>query len=190
MEELFDQNELLILLRKKENQAFRYLYSRYFVALKSLADQYIRNSGEAEDLVQDVFFSLLKSDYTFQNMRELQYFLYSSLKNRCISHLRKQKIREKFSREMISTLSESDHYWEKVLEEDVYARLMAAIDTLSSKCKMVMLLTLDGLKASEIAEKMNISVDTVKEHKKTGKKKLASRLKDGEMLCLIGLLWL
>ena len=51
------------------------------------------------------------------------------------------------------------------------------------------MLTLEGLTGTEIAGKLNISLDTVKEHKSSGKKKLAAQLKDGELLCLIGLLW-
>ena len=66
----------------------------------------------------------------------------------------------------MSSQNEEEHFWDKVLEEDVYARLMAAIDALPSQCRLVMMMTLDGLKASEIAERLHISVDTVKGHKK------------------------
>ena len=126
----------------------------------------------AEDLVQDVFISLLESDYKFKTENDIKYFLYSSLKNKCISHSRKQKVRDKYYQDVVSSLNEEEHFWDKVLEEDVYARLMAAIETLPPQCKLVMIMTLDGLKASEIAERLHISVDTVKDHKSNGKKKL------------------
>ena len=149
----------------------------------------MKDNDVAEDLVQDVFISLLESGYKFKTENGIKYFLYSSLKNRCISHSRKQKVRDKYYRDVLSSQNEEEHFWEKVLEEDVYARLMAAIDALPSQCKLVMMMTLDGLKASEIAERLHISVDTVKGHKSSGKKKLTARLKDTELLCLIGFLW-
>ncbi|WP_418233118.1 RNA polymerase sigma factor [Butyricimonas virosa] len=154
------------------------------------ANHYVKDNDVAEDLVQDVFISLLESDYKFKTENDIKYFLYSSLKNKCISHSRKQKVRDKYYQDVVSSLNEEEHFWDKVLEEDVYARLMAAIETLPPQCKLVMIMTLDGLKASEIAERLHISVDTVKDHKSNGKKKLTAQLKDAELLCLIGFLWL
>ena len=187
---MLDQDVLVDLLARKDNRAYQYLYQCYYVALKALANYYVKDNDVAEDLVQDVFISLLESDYKFKTENDIKYFLYSSLKNRCISHSRKQKVRDKYYRDVVSSQNEEEHFWDKVLEEDVYARLMAAIETLPPQCKLVMMMTLDGLKASEIAERLHISVDTVKDHKSNGKKKLTAQLKDAELLCLIGFLWL
>lgn len=189
-EDLLDQDALLDLLARKDNRAYQYLYRCYYVALKALANYYVKDNDVAEDLVQDVFISLLESGYKFKGENGVKYFLYSSLKNKCISHFRKQKVRDKYYQDILSSREETEHFWDKVLEEDVYARLMTAIDTLPPQCKLVMTLTLDGLKASEIAEKLHISIDTVKEHKSSGKKKLAAQLKDTELICLIGFIWL
>ena len=187
---MLEQDVLLDLLARKDNRAYQYLYQCYYVALKALANHYVKDNDVAEDLVQDVFISLLESDYKFKTENDIKYFLYSSLKNKCISHSRKQKVRDKYYQDVVSSLNEEEHFWDKVLEEDVYARLMAAIETLPPQCKLVMIMTLDGLKASEIAERLHISVDTVKYHKSNGKKKLTAQLKDTELLCLIGFLWL
>ena len=196
---MLEQDVLLDLLARKDNRAYQYLYQCYYVALKALANHYVKDNDVAEDLVQDVFISLLESVLMhfrkkgfvkFKTENDIKYFLYSSLKNKCISHSRKQKVRDKYYQDVVSSLNEEEHFWDKVLEEDVYARLMAAIETLPPQCKLVMIMTLDGLKASEIAERLHISVDTVKDHKSNGKKKLTAQLKDAELLCLIGFLWL
>ena len=186
---MLEQDVLLDLLERKDNRAYQYLYQCYYVALKALANYYVKDNDVAEDLVQDVFISLLESRYKFETANGVKYFLYSSLKNKCISHFRKQKIRDKYYKDIISSQTEEEHFWDKVLEEDVYARLMAAVETLPPQCKMVMMLTLEGFKGTEIAEKLHISLDTVKEHKSSGKKKLAAQLKDAELRCLIWLLW-
>ncbi len=187
---MLDQDVLLDLLARKDNRAYQYLYQCCYVALKALANYYVKDNDVAEDLVQDVFISLLESDYKFKTENDIKYFLYSSLKNRCISHSRKQKVRDKYYRDVLSSQNEEEHFWDKVLEEDVYARLMAAIESLPPQCRLVMMMTLDGLKSSDIPERLHISVDTVKDHKSNGKKKLTAQLKDAELLCLIGFLWL
>ena len=107
-----------------------------------------------------------------------------SLKNKCISYYRKQKVRDKYCREVLYIGEHLEHFWEKVLEEDVYAHLMAAIETLPPQCRLVMQLSLEGLKISEIAAQLHISEETVKDHKKNGKRKL-SQLLDNPFLCLL-----
>lgn len=161
-------NEELLLhyLAQKDNRAFRRLYDVYYVALKSLAGQYVKDDQVADDLVQEVFISLLESTHHFTSGDEIKYFLYSALKNRCVNHFRKQQVRDRYQREVLDTAHESDNFWERVLEEDVYANLMASIEQLPPQCRLVMQFTMEGLKISEIASRMRISEDTVKDHKK------------------------
>lgn len=163
-------------LEQKDNRAFRHLYSVYFSALKTLAIYYVKDEHEAEDLVQEVFITLLESTHRFESMEEVKYFLYNVLKNKCISHYRKQKVRDNYRQKMQEAEEPREDFWEKVLEEDVYANLMAAIEVLPPQCRLVMQLTLEGLKISEIAAQLRISEDTVKEHKQNGKRKLMRML--------------
>ena len=182
---MLEQDVLLDLLARKDNRAYQYLYQCYYVALKALANHYVKDNDVAEDLVQDVFISLLESTHRFISGDEVKYFLYSALKNRCVSYFRKQQVRDRYQRELLDTASEMGSFWEKVLEEDVYANLMAAIEQLPPQCRLVMQLTLEGLKISEIASRLRISEDTVKEHKKNGKQKLARMVENPFLISLI-----
>lgn len=179
-----DSGLLLKYLAQKDNRAYRHLFSVYYTALNSLACHYVKDEQAAADLVQEVFVSLLESSRRFEEVDEVKYFLYSALKNRCISYYRKQKVRDKYKQVVLRDGDLSEQFWEKVLEEDVYAHLMSAIDTLPPQCRLVMRLSLEGLKISEIAAQLHISEETVKDHKKNGKRKLA-RLLDNPFLCLL-----
>lgn len=77
---MLEQDVLLDLLARKDNRAYQYLYQCYYVALKALANYYVKDNDVAEDLVQDVFISLLESGYKFKTENDIKYFLYSSLK--------------------------------------------------------------------------------------------------------------
>lgn len=116
---MLDQDVLLDLLARKDNRAYQYLYQCCYVALKALANYYVKDNDVAEDLVQDVFISLLESDYKFKTENDIKYFLYSSLKNRCISHSRKQKVRDKYYRDVLSSQNEEEHFWDKVDRKSV-----------------------------------------------------------------------
>lgn len=178
---------LLDLLRQRSNRAYRWLYKQYFVALKNLAIHYVKDAEIAGDLVQDTFFALLESKAKFNDVDQVKYYLYRSLKNKCISHLRKIQVREKAEESLIEHLS-LQGYWEQVLEEDIFSQLMVAIHTLPPQCKIVMQLSLQGMTTKEIAEKMNISPETVKDHKTNGRKKLAKWFKSREIRILLSFL--
>ena len=180
-----DPELFLKYLALKDNRAFQHLYGMYFSALKSLAVSYVKDEQEAEDLVQEVFVTLLESTHRFKSVDEVKYFLYNILKNKCISQYRKQKVRDRYRQEMRDAEEPREDFWEKVLEEDVYANLMAAIEMLPPQCRLVMQLTLEGLKIAEIAARLHISEDTVKEHKQNGKRKLVKMLDNPFMEAVI-----
>lgn len=179
------ENHILKLLSHQDNEGYRYLYKYYYVSLKSVANYYTKDDQAAEDLVQDVFISMLDHTYAFQDLKEVKYYLYASLKNRCLNHLRDLKTHDKYYRETLHCSRETGHYWDQVLKEDVYSTLFAAIQTLPPQCRQVMMLSLEGLKLGEIAERLQLSLETVKDHRKNGKKKLYDLLKQQGLGLLI-----
>ncbi|MEG1949498.1 MAG: RNA polymerase sigma-70 factor [Odoribacter sp.] len=185
-----DQDVLLKLLCNNDDKAYRQLYQKYYVALKSFACSYVGNEDVAKDLVQDVFIAMLGCEKKFLNLNEVKLYLYTAVRNRSVSYLRNQKVQNRYIGKILQEDDSSELFWDRVLEEEVYANLMGAIDKLSHQCRTVMLLTLEGQKSTEIAAKMNISVETVKDHKSNGKKKLAILLKDGCFVWLIDFLFI
>ncbi len=180
-----DSKLLLKYLAQKDNRAYRHLYKVYYTGLKILAKGILKDERIADDLVQEVFIALLECSYDFISIDEVKSFLYKALKNKCIDYLRKEKLHIKYTQEVVYADEHLEDFWEKVLEEEVYVKLMTAIQALPPQCRLVMLSTLEGLKISEIAENLQISIATVKEHKKSGKHKLLQSLNDSFLSVLI-----
>ena len=185
-----DQQVLLKLISKQDNKAYRYLYRHFYVSLKAVANYYTHDEEVAADLVQDVFITMLEVNQKFNHLNDIKYFLYAALKNKCLNHLRSQKVRNQYVRENLSAQHEIENYWDQVLKEDVYATLYAAIQTLPPQCRQVMLHSLEGMKLAEIADKMQISLETVKEYRSNGKKKLLTLLKNKELVLLVSWFWM
>lgn len=59
-----------------------------------------------------------------------------------------------------------------LLQEELYEYLYKVIETLPFRTKKIIKLTLNGYSNKEIAEALNISINTVKTLKKSGYKKL------------------
>lgn len=180
-----DSGLFLKYLAQKDNRAYRHLYRAYYTGLKILAKGILKDEQVVDDLVQEVFIALLESSHDFTSVDEVKSFLYTALRNKCIDYLRKEKLHNKYAEEVIHANEHLEDFWEKVLEEEVYVQLMTAIDSLPSQCRLVMLLSLEGLKISEIAVRLQISETTVKDHKKNGKHKLLQKLNHSFLSVLI-----
>ncbi|WP_099289926.1 MULTISPECIES: sigma-70 family RNA polymerase sigma factor [unclassified Butyricimonas] len=169
-----DEKELLKMLSSNRNEAYEHLYNEYYTPLVLFADHYVSNQDVARDLVQEVFIALLDVKTKFENLLHLKSYLYNSLRNKCLNHLRHEKIKQEFLQEELYL---SDEFFEqKTIEEDVYSLLLSALDNLSPQSKEVMLLSLEGLSNVDIAERLQLSVETVKSYKKSSKKKLTEYL--------------
>ena len=161
---------------KGDKNAFRQVFDSYFNALCAFGYNYIREAAAVEDLVQEAFISLWEKHRDFDNINALQSFLYTTVRNKCLNHLKHQLVRKKNEDALISEL-ESEHYFQgKVIEEEVFNQLRLEIINLPDSAQKIMLLALNGLSNPEIAAELNISVNTVKTQKKIAYSKLKDRL--------------
>ncbi len=54
----YEESELITLLKKKDNQAFSYLYDNYGNALYGIVRQIVSDGEIGSDVVQEVFISI------------------------------------------------------------------------------------------------------------------------------------
>ena len=69
-------------------------------------------------------------------------------------------------------------YMRSVIEEETRRLIFTAIDSLPEHCRKVCLLNLEGMDNQEIADELQVSLNTVKFHKKNAYKLLRDKLKD------------
>lgn len=82
------------------------------------------------------------------------------VKNGSLDVLKKQNKKVKLDESISDDILEFDF---NILQEEVYAILINALDSLPEKCKEVFELScLEGMKYKDIAQQLNISINTVK----------------------------
>lgn len=133
----------------------------YYRPLCLYALHYVHDTDEAEDIVQDCFMLLwerLSQGGVVLNVRP---YLYAAVRNRCLDALR--DARRADASVPVADLADSlpdDDCEERSFVE---ARMWTAIDALPARCREVLLLCKrDGLKYEEVASRLGISVQTVK----------------------------
>lgn len=155
------------------------VFQEYYAPLCYFVSRYIVDELVIEDLVQDLFATLLEKKQTFNSSLHLKNFLYITLKNSCLNYLRKgnAKIRYELINEQNSYIEES--LIQNIIATEVYKELAEAVAQLPPKCRRVFEASyFDGLDNMQVANKLGISIFTVKAQKVRGKKILKENLKD------------
>lgn len=165
-----------------------YIFDKYYQALCYFAFQYTENDEIAEDIVQDLFTSLIEKPRKFDTSGHLKNFLYQSVKNACLNHIKKNKSQDKYHEFLKNNHDDEEDYERKIIATEIYKELNSVIESLPSECKKVYELSyFSGMDNNSIAEELGISINTVKAQKARGKKILKERLKD--LYPIILLLW-
>ena len=178
MNVLMDIEEDLILARikKRDKEAFRYLYEYYFSRMVLFAESYLYDEEEARDLVQDLFFHLWKHAGALQVATSVKAYLFTSVRNRCLNVIRDRKIRDEHNNKLFEAQLFSGTE-DVIIDEDVHRRLQEALNSLPDKCREIILLkVVEGKKNKEIAEQLNIAETTVKTQVQRAYRMLRERL--------------
>jgi RNA polymerase sigma-70 factor, ECF subfamily len=143
--------------------------------------KYVSDLDEAKGLVHEAFIAMWEKFETLPADANFRSYLYTAVRNRSLNHIRdkkKQVMIDQVPEQMLSV--ENDHLIAKELELEIEM----AIQSLPEKCRIVFELNrLEGLKYSQIAEKMAISVKTVEAHMSKALGILRERL--GEFLSIL-----
>lgn len=143
------------------------VFHTYYRRLCHFAWQLTQDESIVEDIVQDVFVYLWDNHTSIKGgERALQSFLYAAVRHSCYNHVRHQKVHLKYLHlSAVSTSGESS-YLDKIIRAELVNELAAAVEQLPQACKEVVHLGyLEGLSNAEIAERLHISINTVKTQK-------------------------
>jgi RNA polymerase sigma-70 factor (ECF subfamily) len=172
--------QLVVLFREDNEQAFDEIYNRYWSKLFATAYKRLRSREATEELVQDLFTSLWANRKKLHIHTSLAAYLFASVKYLVLRHLQKEAVKSNYMQSMkLYTVSVSNPAEEAVLLSDLQSRLQREVDNLPAKCRSVFELSrYEGQSMKEIAVKLEISEKTVENHIGKALKILKVSLKD------------
>ncbi|HEY0177667.1 MAG TPA: RNA polymerase sigma-70 factor [Pedobacter sp.] len=157
--------QLVSLLKDGDHKAYTEIYTRYWEKLFIVAHNRLKDSTEAEEVVQDVFYSIWKRRDTLELQYSLTTYLSVAVKYQVINL--QAKLHYKAVHEDIQYNTgqavETTELW--FAEKELKEQLKAAIDKLPEKCRIVFLKSREEHKSNaEIAAELNVSEKTVEAH--------------------------
>lgn len=160
------QSDLLNGVREKSAEAFEELYKLYYADLTVFAQGYVYQQDIAEDLVQETIYQLWETASSQRITKSIKSYLYTSIRNKCLNYLRHLKVEDKYRKKEVDAIQFSGVY-EMVDDEELIEKIKLAIEDLPEKCRLTFkMFVLQDMKYKEIAEELNLSINTVKDHMK------------------------
>jgi len=146
-------------------KAFSELYTRFRKRLLAFSHSLVRAYEIAEEVVEDVFVGIWSRREEIAKIDNLAVYLYVAVKNRSLNRLSEK------AKNLITQPYDLLEPHIEVLNDDPYSimvtaemltRMNRAIENLPPRCKMIFkLIREDGLRYKEVAEILNISVNTI-----------------------------
>lgn len=165
-------------LEKHDLDSFKIVYHHYYKSLCFFAHDYLFDKASAEDIVQDVFTQIWDKLPEVTEPSKLQAYLYAMVRNRCLNRIRSQQNFDKFQGLEMQEISWDDDESVRIVKTEVLREIMVSIEKLPDRAQEVFKLSyLTQLREHEIAERLNISVNSVKTHKKRAKSILKDELR-------------
>lgn len=172
---MITDNLLLILIKKGDVTAFKQFFEGFYPSACLFANKYLKDTDLAEDLAQEAFIEYWKIRERFTEIKAIKGFIYTVIRNKCLNQLKINQNREHILKDILSS---DDYFYDLIIEEETYRIVHNAVDKLAPQSRKIVLLSLEGLKNQDIADRLEISLNTVKTLKQNAYKGLRIHLKN------------
>lgn len=182
--------DLVLRIKRSEEPAFEMLFKLFYKQLLQYALVYVKHPHIAEEIVHDSFLKIWEIRSTIDENQSLKAFLYRCVHNNSINYLNKVKVTNRLAEEYGIELlhrgelfqhDPNDRYFEQLSNDDLIEKIKKNIQELPSQCREIfMMCRIYGLTYNQIAEKLNISVNTVKTQLSRAMQKIRDEIKNPE----------
>ena len=168
-------------MARGDHEALAELYDRHGRLVFSLALRVLRDQGDAEDVVQEVFSQAWRQASRYESTRgQVVAWLMNLARSRAIDRLRSRRARPETGANDVEADWILDHappIDEQLALSDQAERIRAAVEQLSLLQRVAIELAFyEGLTHVEIAERLELPLGTVKTRIRQGLSKLKERL--------------
>ncbi|MBE3094035.1 MAG: RNA polymerase sigma-70 factor [Actinobacteria bacterium] len=171
-------------IQKGDLAAFEELYRQYYIFLCLIAEHIVRNHSDAEEIVSDVFVRLWNIREKIDITTSIKGYLIKAVHNTSLNYLERFRLIHKLTDSLNNSDYEflawdSDYPLGQLYEKEIMNILEQGISELPDGCRKIFILSRnEDMKYSDIADKLGISVNTVKTQMKIALARLRENLKD------------
>jgi RNA polymerase sigma-70 factor, ECF subfamily len=175
-------------IRDGDERSFELLFKKYYAGLSSYAMVFVKCDDLARELAHETFIKIWIRRDSINIESSFKSYIYKSLHNNCINFLKKSRhlsdMNETVRAEIIKQHEINMHHFDPdsfdtLLSDDFENVFTRGLDALPDQCREVFILCRDDkLSYQEVANRLGISVNTVK----TQMKRALAKLRDHFLL--------
>jgi RNA polymerase sigma-70 factor (ECF subfamily) len=160
-------------LTSGNEKIFRLIMEEWYSRLFNFANNYLNNEENTKEVLQDVFLKLWDNRQKLSTDTNLNAYLFTLTRNRCIDLIRREKLMLQFrtdKQEEYRRLSEnfealSDPILDNLFAMEIQAEINRTISELPEQCQKVFVLSrMKGMNNREISRTMVLSEKTIESH--------------------------
>ncbi len=160
---------------KRDRAAQKELYNKYSPMLFAVIKRYIKNDYDAEDILIDTFMKIYENIGKFKNEGSFEAWIRKIAIRESLMFLRRNKVFKLFIEADNLIIPDKINIVDELQLED----LLKALDLLPIGYRTVFnLYVIEGYKHKEIAEKLNISINTSKSQLRLAKERMQKLIKE------------
>jgi RNA polymerase sigma-70 factor, ECF subfamily len=158
-----NEKELIRSIQEGNDDAFKTIYSKYYVFLCAVATDVLGSSDDCKDVVQEVFLGIWKRRQHWRPEGPLKPYLYRSVYNRALNYINKEKSKKRvLDHYSISRADSPDQPIYELEIKELSQEMWKVIKQLPKRRYLIFILhKVHGLKYKEVADTLGISIKTV-----------------------------
>ncbi|MCT4614807.1 MAG: RNA polymerase sigma-70 factor [Marinifilaceae bacterium] len=186
-----DEYTLIKHLKKGNNSAYEYIFDLYYDHLCNYARKLISDNDLSEDIVHNTFCNIWIKRKKIDINSSLKSYLFNSVYNSAISHIRSKKVEAKYVEDKYFQFIENDMILTpdkeiEIVNTELIQFMYSAIEQLPRKCREIFKMSrFSGMKNKEIAQELDISINTVQTQMGIALSKLRESLGDNRFILLM-----
>jgi RNA polymerase sigma-70 factor (ECF subfamily) len=156
-------SEIIGRIRHGDIGQFESLFRSSYVSLVRYAKTLIKDHDTAEEIVQDLFFRLWQDKEKLNIESSLNGYLFRSVHNKCLHLIEHNRVVERYAEEISHREPEKQESPSDILQyRELQSKIARILERLPERCGQIFYMNrFEGLKYTEIAEKLSVSVKTV-----------------------------
>lgn len=156
------------------------LFDLYYSRLYYFAFKLIDNDMESQDIAQEAVLSFWqrRENFSTGTLKEAEAFMFTVVRNRCYNYIRNQNTHSTKQAMLARTLELFDESLElSIIQEDIFNRIYQEIHQLPpAQVQLLKMIFIENLETAEIAERLAITPNNVRNQKARALEKLKAVL--------------
>lgn len=163
------------LFRTGDGRQFKYVYELYYEPILRFVYNLVRSEQETQDITIETFIKLWQLRSNLENLTNIKAFLYVTSRNACLNYFRQLQRQRSIQKEVNYVLD--PNLGHEIIQAEVITELYQRIESLPSNCRRIIkMMVVENLDTSQIAERLGISSQTVRNQKAIAVRKLKGML--------------